>query len=106
MVIDVGADGFPTGDQISFGGQRLESGLIHCYKQRGASALPFAKGTKVQFFEQLSDGLVQFRQREEPVVPQGCQDPALHQEDCIFDLGFVESHQMQVVWGTRRGGSE
>jgi len=23
------------------------------------------------------------------VVPQGCQDPALHQENGIFDLGFV-----------------
>src|ERR1700730_13804423 len=67
VVINVGADGFPTGDQVSFGGQRLESGTVHFDEQGGASALPFAKGTMVQLFEQLTDGLVQFRQREEPV---------------------------------------
>src|SRR5271154_3477625 len=71
VVIDIGADGFPTGDQVSLGGQRLESGSVQFDEQGGASALPFAEGTMVQFFEQLTDGLVQFRQGEEPVVPQG-----------------------------------
>src|ERR1700733_2527985 len=47
VVINVGADGFPTGDQVAFGGQRLESRLIHFYKQRDAGTLPFAKGTLV-----------------------------------------------------------
>src|SRR5271169_2084192 len=38
VVIDVGADGFPTGNHVSLSGQRLESGLVHFYKQGGASA--------------------------------------------------------------------
>ena len=67
VVIDVGADGFPIGHHIAFGRQRLKSGPIHFDEQRSASAVAFAKSTMIQLFEQFVDGLVQFRQREEPL---------------------------------------
>ncbi len=57
VIIDVGADRFPVGDHIAFGGQRLQSGPVHCGEQRGARAFPFAEGPVVEPFEQLADGL-------------------------------------------------
>jgi hypothetical protein len=43
----------------------------------------------IQLFQQRSDGFIQFRQREELLVPEGGQNPALRYRYRIFDLGFV-----------------
>ena len=43
VVIDVGADGFPTGNNITFGGQRLESGPVDFGENGSASAVSFSK---------------------------------------------------------------
>lgn len=98
VVINVGADGFSTGDDITFGGQRLENGLVDFGEQGSASAFPFSKSTMIQLFQQFADSQIQIRQREEPLRSQGRHYPALCHENRIFNFGFVVSHQMQVVW--------
>src|SRR5438128_3132481 len=45
VVINIGANGLPTGDDVAFGGQRLENRPVHFDEQGGASAFSFSKAT-------------------------------------------------------------
>lgn len=61
VVIDVGANGFPTGDHVAFGGQRLENGPVDFREARSARAFAFAERPVIQLVQQRADGLIQVR---------------------------------------------
>gem|GEM_PF-2979692 len=47
------------------------------------------KLTRVHIPDQLGDGDIQFGQTKEAPIAQPCQNPALHNQHAILDLGFI-----------------
>ena len=105
VVVNRGAHGLPMGQHIALGRESLQSWTVHLGEQTGAATFPLAEGTPIEFLQQLRDGLVQFGQGIEAAMAQGSDDPSLRHQHCIFDLRFVKSYRMQVVWGTPRPDS-
>ena len=43
----------------------------------------------IELLQQLGDGFIQFRQREEFSMAQDSDDPGLSDQNCVFDLGLI-----------------
>ena len=97
MIINVDAGQFPLGIFIGLDRQGLQGGAIECLKETLSGAGQFLEGTGIQGGQECTDRRVDLSKREEGVVPQPGDNPALHHLYPNFDLGLVP-------WFGRAGG--
>jgi len=89
VVVDVDARLLPLGEDEGFGRQRLEPRPLQLLKQPGPRGVELAKLPLVEVAEQFPDGQVQLGQGVEGAFPQGCQDPALDDQNGRLDLRLI-----------------
>ena len=81
VVIEIDPAVLPVRIFIRHWRQRPERGLVELLVERAPCRAPAAHGSIIELIGQVSDRLVQFGQREEPLVAQPRQDPSLHDLD-------------------------
>ena len=86
VVVDIDLHRLDIDVTVGLTGQGSEGGLIELLKRLAAVARQLLERLLVQLLEQDTDALVQLGQREEGVVAQADQDPAL--DDLHADLGL------------------
>jgi hypothetical protein len=91
----------PGGEDVGLGGQRPERRAVQFLEERTAARPEMARYTGIELRDQLGDGDVQRRQREEAPIAQLRDDEARRHLDRSFDLRLGESRQMQMVWKRR-----
>ena len=89
VVVDVDARGLPLAVDEGLGGQRPEGGLVEALEELAAAGAVEAHGPGVEVGEQLGDARVERGQREEGLVAEAGEDPALDDLDGDLDLGLV-----------------
>jgi len=89
VVLNVDAHPFPLGIRIRQGGKRAQGGAIERVKRALPGAGQFLERTAVKFREDLPDGGIGLSQREEGVVAQPSQHPALDDLPPPFHFGLV-----------------
>ena len=89
VIVDVDASLLPFAVDKRHKRQRPKSWTVDALEKIGAARLVHAHDPGVQFREQLGDALIERAQREEGLVAQTRQDPALGDLHAYFDLGFV-----------------
>ena len=89
VVVDVDAHALPLGIGEALGGQRLERRAIEALEELAAALPVAAHHAGVELGEQLGDARVQLGEREERLVAQPRQDPALDHLHGDLDLGLV-----------------
>src|SRR6266498_2698069 len=89
VIVNMYAGFFPFGVFIGFGGQGLESGSFQSFKLRMARAWQFFERLVVEHIEQLEDGGIEIREREESQFAQTRQHPTLDNLYAILDLRLI-----------------
>jgi len=89
VIIRRNTGALPTRKDIGFCRQWLQVWAIECRKQIRPACPIIAHDTHVQCVQQRPDGGIQFCQREEPVIAQPREDPALGNLNGHLDLGFI-----------------
>jgi hypothetical protein len=89
VVVDVHARGLPFAVREWFRRQWAQGGLIQPREQLGAADAVQAHAPSVELGQQLSDARVERGEREEGLVAQAREDPALGDLDGDLDLGLV-----------------
>src|SRR5205085_4849857 len=89
VIVDVDAGARPLAQIERFHRQRLQYRFIESFEYTRAASLPLAEWPVIQFSEQLTNGSVEFIEREKPVVSERRHDPAIGHLYGVFDLGFV-----------------
>ena len=89
VVVDVDAGRLPLAVDEGLGGQRPERGLVQALEELPAAGAVQAHGPGVQVGEQLGDAGVEGGEREEGLVAEAGEDPALDDLHGDLDLGLV-----------------
>ena len=110
MVIETGAALLPFGVLAGLARQRLQRRLVERLEQLPAGRAEMLCPARVEIVQQLTNGLVQFREAEETVISQAGQDPARQSESGsrrpgrrrVKPTGSKQWVQRLVVKGRRR----
>jgi len=89
VIVKVHPAALPGGIFIRCRRQRPKCRPVDLLEQRASGGAPAAHRPIVEIINQRADRLVQLGQREEPPVAQSRQNPALHNLNADFHLGFV-----------------
>ena len=89
MVVEIHALFAPLGEFIGLGGEGLGGGAIEFLEDLVSGFVEFSQEAVVKFFQEDGDGGIEFGKGIEDAVAQDREDPALGDEDTIFDFGFV-----------------
>ncbi len=89
VIVDVDAAALPVGVDEALGGQRPQRGPVEPLKQSAAAGAVDAHRALVQVVEQLGDTDVEGGEREEGLVAEPGQDPALGDLHRHLDLRLV-----------------
>src|ERR1700685_902648 len=89
VIIEIDPAELPVSVFVRSWRQRPERGPVELLVGCAPCRAPAAPGPILELTNPVSDRLVQFGQREEPLVAQPGQDPALHDLDANLDLGLV-----------------
>ena len=91
VVVDVDAGRLPLAVDEGLGGQRTEGGTIQALEELAPARLVLPHHAAVEVREQVVDARVQRGQREERLMPEPRQDPALGHQHARLDFRFVPS---------------
>jgi hypothetical protein len=91
VVVDVDARRLPLPVDEGLDGQRTEGGTIQSLEERTPARLVLPHHAAVEVREQVADARVQRGQREERLMPEPRQDPALGHQHRRLDFRFVPS---------------
>jgi hypothetical protein len=86
--VDPGVD-LPLAIDEGLGGEPAERGLVEARKQLGPARAVQAHGAGVQIRQELGDARVERGEREEGLVAEAREDPALHDLHSDFDLRLI-----------------
>ena len=87
----------PRGEDVGLGRQRLERRAVQLLEERTAARPEMPRHAVIELRDQLGDGGVQRRQREEAPIAQLGDDEARRHLDGGFDLRLGECRRLQVV---------
>ena len=96
-IVHVHLCGLPFGEFVVMCGQWPHRRAINGREDAGPAAIELFEWPVVQVRQQRTDGAIEFGQREEPMIAQPRQNPALGQQNALLGGCLLASHQLPVM---------
>ena len=102
VVVEPNRAFLPLGKNVGLGRQRPQRRAFQLIEQRATARTEVTRDAVIELRDQLGDGRVQRREREELSVAQLGDDKASRDLDSNLDLGFPLSQQLLVIRSIKR----